>query len=126
MGKKILVVDDEPQLVRIVQFNLERAGYEVRTAFDGLEALERVEEEVPDLIILDVMMPRLDGFETLRRLRENPHTREIPVMMLTAKAQDVDVLRAWQQGADCHLAKPFNPQELLSLVRRLVGKEDPP
>jgi len=103
MPKKILAVDDEKHIVRLVQVNLERQGYEVITAYDGKEALQKVEEERPDLVVLDVMMPYMDGFEVLQNLRRNPSTRDIPVIMLTAKAQDQDVFRGWQSGVDCYL-----------------------
>ena len=119
MPKKILAVDDERHIVRLVQVNLERAGYQVVTAFDGKEALEKVEAENPDLVVLDVMMPYMDGFEVLQQLRKNPATRELPVIMLTAKAQDADVFRGWQSGVDCYLTKPFNPMELISFVKRI-------
>jgi two-component system alkaline phosphatase synthesis response regulator PhoP/two-component system response regulator VicR len=119
MPKKILAVDDEKHIVRLVQVNLERQGYEVVTANDGREALEKVESERPDLVVLDVMMPYMDGFEVLQNLRRNPSTRDIPVIMLTAKAQDADVFRGWQSGVDCYLTKPFNPMELISFVKRI-------
>ncbi len=119
MAKKILAVDDERHIVRLVQVNLERQGYEVVTAFDGKEALEKVESENPDLIVLDVMMPYMDGFEVLQHLKKNQNTRDIPVIMLTAKAQDADVFRGWQSGVDCYLTKPFNPMELIAFVRRI-------
>ena len=119
MPKKILAVDDEKHIVRLIQVNLERAGYQVVTAFDGVEALKKVQEENPDLVVLDVMMPQMDGFETLKNLKANPQTRNIPVIMLTAKAQDADVFRGWQSGVDCYLTKPFNPLELLTFVKRI-------
>ena len=119
MPKKILAVDDERHIVRLVQVNLERAGYTVVTAFDGREALEKVESEQPDLVVLDVMMPYMDGFEVLQTLRKNQSTRDLPVIMLTAKAQDADVFRGWQSGVDCYLTKPFNPMELISFVKRI-------
>lgn len=119
MPRKILAVDDEKHIVRLVQVNLERAGYEVVTANDGKEALQKVQDENPDLVVLDVMMPYMDGFEVLQNLRRNPATREIPVIMLTAKAQDADVFKGWQSGVDCYLTKPFNPMELLSFVKRI-------
>ena len=119
MQKKILAVDDERHIVRLVQVNLERAGYQVVTAFDGREALEKVESEQPDLVVLDVMMPYMDGFEVLQTLRKNQSTRDLPVIMLTAKAQDADVFRGWQSGVDCYLTKPFNPMELISFVKRI-------
>ncbi len=124
MPKKILACDDEKHIVRLVQVNLERQGYEVVTANDGKEALQKVEEENPDLIVLDVMMPYMDGFEVLQNLRRNPATREIPVIMLTAKAQDADVFRGWQSGVDCYLTKPFNPMELISFVKRIFNSMD--
>ncbi len=119
MPKKILAVDDERHIVRLVQVNLERAGYEVITAYDGKDALEKVASENPDLVVLDVMMPYMDGFEVLQNLRKNQSTRELPVIMLTAKAQDADVFRGWQSGVDCYLTKPFNPMELISFVKRI-------
>ena len=119
MPRKILACDDEKNIVRLVQANLERAGYEVVTANDGKEALQKVAEETPDLLVLDVMMPYMDGFEVLQHLRRNPSTRDIPVIMLTAKAQDADVFKGWQSGVDCYLTKPFNPLELLSFVKRI-------
>ena len=123
MPKKILAVDDEKHIVRLVQVNLERAGYTVVTANDGKEALEKVAEENPDLVVLDVMMPYMDGFEVLQNLRRSPATRDIPVIMLTAKAQDADVFKGWQSGVDCYLTKPFNPMELLSFVKRIFSAE---
>src|SRR5438094_5646958 len=125
MPKKILAVDDERHIVRLVEVNLARAGYQVVTAFDGREALQKVESEKPDLIVLDVMMPYMDGFEVLRNLKANPDTREIPVIMLTAKAQDADVFRGWQSGVDCYLTKPFNPMELLTFVKRIFDSQNP-
>jgi two-component system alkaline phosphatase synthesis response regulator PhoP/two-component system response regulator VicR len=119
MPKKILAVDDERHIVRLVEVNLQRAGYQVVTAYDGKEALEKVKSENPDLVVLDVMMPYMDGFEVLKNLKADPSTAEIPVIMLTAKAQDADVFRGWQSGVDCYLTKPFNPMELLTFVKRI-------
>lgn len=124
MPRKILAVDDEKHIVRLVQVNLERQGYEVITANDGKEALQKVEDEHPDLLVLDVMMPYMDGFEVLQNLRRNPSTAEIPVIMLTAKAQDADVFRGWQSGVDCYLTKPFNPMELIAFVSRIFKSMD--
>jgi two-component system alkaline phosphatase synthesis response regulator PhoP/two-component system response regulator VicR len=117
---KILAVDDQVHIVRLMQVNLERNGYQVVTAYDGEQALEKVKTENPDLIVCDVMMPRKDGFEVLRELKADPSTRDIPFIMLTAKAQDADVLRGWSSGVDCYLTKPFNPQELLAFVKRVL------
>ncbi len=122
--KRVLVVDDERHIVRLVQVNLERQGYEVLTAYDGVECLEKAKSQQPDLIILDVMMPRMDGFEALQRLKTDPETSHIPVIMLTARAQDRDVLQGYQYGADLYLTKPFSPMELLSLVRRVFESQE--
>ncbi len=119
MARKILVVDDERHIVRLVQVNLEKVGYQVVTAYDGVEALEQVTKERPDMIILDVMMPRMDGFEVLKKLQADPQTRDIPVIMLTAKAQDADIFRGWSSGVSSYLTKPFNPRELLTFVQRI-------
>ncbi|CCW34262.1 response regulator with CheY-like receiver domain and winged-helix DNA-binding domain [Chthonomonas calidirosea] len=121
MPKKILAVDDERAIVRLVQINLERQGYQVVTAYDGKEALEKVASEKPDLVVLDVMMPYMDGFEVLQQLRKNPETRDLPVIMLTAKAQDTDVFRGYTSGVDLYLTKPFNPMELVSFVKRIFS-----
>ncbi|MHB0937312.1 MAG: response regulator transcription factor [Armatimonadota bacterium] len=117
--KKILAVDDERHIVRLIQVNLERAGYQVLTAFDGREALKKIEDEHPDLVVLDVMMPYMNGLETLKQIRANPKTRNLPVIMLTAKAQDQDVFQGYSYGVDIYLTKPFNPVELLTFVKRI-------
>ena len=120
-GKRILVVDDERHIVRLAQVNLEKAGYEVVTAYDGKEALEAIAAQKIDLVVLDVMMPYVDGFEVLQTLRKDPKTHDLPVIMLTAKAQDEDVFRGWQSGVDCYLTKPLNAMQLLFQVRRILG-----
>ncbi len=119
MQKTILAVDDERSIVRLVQINLERHGYRVVTAFDGREALAKIAEETPDMVVTDVMMPYVDGFELLRTLKKSAATRDLPVIMLTAKAMDADVTAGWQSGADCYLTKPFNPSELVAFVKRI-------
>lgn len=119
MAKKILAVDDEKHIVRLVQINLEKEGYEVVTANTGREALEKVASEKPDLVVMDVMMPEMDGLEALAALKNDEATANIPVIMLTAKAQDADVFRGWQSGADLYLTKPFNPMELVTFVKRI-------
>lgn len=122
--KKILVVDDERHIVRLIQVNLERAGYQVATAFDGREGLKKITSEKPDLVVLDVMMPYLDGFEVLKRMKADAATKDIPVIMLTAKAQDADVFRGWASGVDMYLTKPFNPVELLTFVKRIFEAQE--
>ncbi len=124
MAKKILAVDDEKHIVRLVQINLQKEGYDVVTASNGREALERVAADKPDLIIMDVMMPEMDGFEALKVLKADDATSGIPVIMLTAKAQDADVFSGWQKGADLYLTKPFNPTELLTFVKRIFSSQE--
>jgi len=126
MGKRILVVDDERHIVRLVQVNLERAGYEILTAYDGIEALDKVKTESPDMVVLDVMMPRMDGFEVLKNLQADPRYQNIPVIMLTAKAQDADIFKGWASGVSSYLTKPFNPRELLVFVERIFQSMDEP
>jgi two-component system alkaline phosphatase synthesis response regulator PhoP/two-component system response regulator VicR len=121
MPTKILVCDDERHIVRLIQVNLERQGYQVVTAFDGKEGLEKVKSEKPDLCVLDVMMPYMDGFELLKNIRREPETENLPVIMLTAKAQDKDVFEGYHYGADMYLTKPFNPMELVTFVKRIVS-----
>ncbi|HOC31016.1 MAG: response regulator [Armatimonadetes bacterium] len=121
---KILAVDDERNIARLVQVNLERQGHQVTVAYDGEEALQKVAQEKFDLIVCDVMMPRKDGFQVLNELKANPATAEIPVIMLTAKAQDADVFRGWSSGVDCYLTKPFNPQELVNFVQRVLESQN--
>ena len=125
MPYKILVVDDEKHIRRLIEVNLAQRGYEIEQAADGIEALEKISDDKFDLIILDVMMPRKDGFETLKEIINNPETMEIPVIMLTAKAQDADVFHGWASGVSAYLTKPFNPKELLTFVERVIqGSQD--
>ncbi|GIV03309.1 MAG: response regulator [Armatimonadetes bacterium] len=120
MATRILVCDDERSIVRLIQVNLERQGWEVITAYDGKEGLEKILKEKPDVVVLDVMMPYMDGFEVLKNLRREPDTQNIPVVMLTAKAQDKDVFEGYHYGADVYLTKPFNPMELVTFIKRIL------
>ncbi|HLK13694.1 MAG TPA: response regulator [Fimbriimonadaceae bacterium] len=124
MAQKVLVCDDERHIVRLIQVNLERQGYQVVTAFDGKEGLEKIRAEKPKLVVLDVMMPYMDGFEVLKNLRREPETEHLPVIMLTAKAQDKDVFEGYHYGADMYLTKPFNPMELVTFVKRIMENSD--
>src|SRR4026209_2957862 len=117
MPESILVVDDDPDIARFVEVNLRSAGYEGSGAGDGEEALERAGEIRPDLVLLDVMMPRLDGFEVAQRLRKNPQTANTSIIMLTAKALSSDKVTGLQSGADDYIIKPFDPIELLARVK---------
>ena len=119
---RVLVVDDEADISTILALALRRAGYEVSTAADGLQALEAIKRERPDLVILDVMMPKLDGFETLRRLRDGGPTAALPVIMLTARAQLADRMKGFERGADDYVAKPFEPSEIIARVQSVLKR----
>lgn len=123
MAKKILAVDDERYITRLIEVNLKREGYVVTTALDGKEALEKVAADRPDLIILDVKMPHMDGFAVLKALKESDETRDIPVVMLTAKRHDADILMSWKSGVECFLSKPFSPPELSAILQRIFAGE---
>jgi DNA-binding response OmpR family regulator len=124
--KKVLAVDDQPQIVRLIQVNLQKAAFEVIPAYDGEEALEKLREHRPDLVILDVIMPKRDGFDVLRTIKADPETAHIPVVMLTVKAQDADIFEGLKEGAELYLPKPFHPNELVTLVRRVLEAKDAP
>ena len=119
---KILVVDDEPETVELVEFNLAQAGYDVATARDGAEALESARRLQPQLIILDVMMPEMDGMEVCRLLRRDPATSAIPIIMLTAKASEADRILGLELGADDYVVKPFSPRELVLRTQKLIER----
>lgn len=118
----VLVADDDPDILDLVRYRLERSGYEVAVARDGLEAVQLAGELSPSLAVLDVMMPSLNGFEVTRRLREDPATREIPVILLTARAQEADVQEGFDAGADDYIRKPFSPRELSARVQAVLGR----
>jgi two-component system alkaline phosphatase synthesis response regulator PhoP len=124
---KILLVDDEPDILEIISFNLEKVGYQVTTASNGLEALKQAKKTLPHLIILDVMMPELDGIETCERLRQEEQFQETIIMFLTARGEDYSYVAAFDAGADDYVTKPIKPKVLLSkvkgLLRRLKKKE---
>ena len=120
--KRVLVVDDEPEIGRILAMILRAAGFDASAVEGGRAALARLAETPADLVILDVIMPDLDGFETLRRLREAPTTARVPVVMLTANASDADRVRAEQLGADDFIAKPFEPSDTVARVRALIAR----
>ncbi|MGQ9848948.1 MAG: response regulator transcription factor [Aggregatilineaceae bacterium] len=122
-AKRILVVDDEPRMIGFIRMNLELEGYQVLEAHDGLKALEMVRTQLPDLVLLDVMMPGLDGFETLRMLREFSN---VPVIMLTAKGEEEDKVRGLELGADDYVTKPFGSRELSSRVRAVLRRAEMP
>jgi DNA-binding response OmpR family regulator len=118
-NERIAVIDDDPLIVRLVRLHLDKAGYKVSTAADGERGLDLVATEIPDLVILDLMLPKLDGYEVCRRIRE---FSLVPVVMLTAKGEQVDKLRGFEMGADDYLTKPFAPQELLARVQAVLRR----
>jgi DNA-binding response OmpR family regulator len=118
----VLCADDDEDILALVAFRLERSGYTVLQARDGEEALELALREQPDLAVLDVMMPKLDGFELTKRLRAAEATSRMPIILLTARAQDVDVSQGFEAGADDYLRKPFSPQELRTRVQAMLGR----
>ena len=113
----ILIVDDEEPIQELLRFNLEKEGYKVYAAKDGSEALQRLEKEKPDLVVLDVMLPGMDGLEVCRQLRQNPRFRDLPVIMLTAKGEEIDKVLGLELGADDYMTKPFSPRELVARIR---------
>jgi len=122
MAQRILVVDDEPSIILSLQYLLQREGYEVDIAADGEAALEVVARRPPALIVLDVMLPTMSGFEVCRRLRADPTRAGIRVLMLTARGGDTEVQKGLKLGADLYVTKPFSTHELLEQVRRLLGE----
>ncbi len=118
---RILVVDDDDVIRQLITVNLELEGFEVLTAFDGQDCLDKVKEVQPVVITLDIMMPRLDGWEAASRLRADPETAGIKVVLLSARAQEADFQRGTGIGVDAYLTKPFDPDELIATVRRLAG-----
>lgn len=118
----VLVADDDNDIRSLVIFRLERAGYRTVAARDGDEALALAIERRPDLAVLDVMMPKRDGYEVTQRLRSNDATRAMPVILLTARAQEADVARGFEAGADDYIRKPFSPQELTARVQAILGR----
>jgi DNA-binding response OmpR family regulator len=118
--KTILICDDDPLLVDLLEYRLAARGYAVVVAEDGGKALRRLQEMRPDAVLLDAMMPVIDGYEVLRQIRENPETARIPVIMLTARKQEKDIVAALELGANDYLVKPFIPEELIARLGRLI------
>src|SRR6516162_7864867 len=117
---KILVVDDEPEAVELVEFNLKQAGFDVLTAADGAEALKKAHAALPSLVVLDLMLPEVDGLEVCKMLRRDPATANIPIVMVTAKAAEIDRVLGLELGADDYLTKPFSPRELVLRIKRIL------
>jgi two-component system phosphate regulon response regulator PhoB len=121
----VLIVEDEPPLVELLSYNLEKAGFQAQIARDGDEALLAVEERRPDLVLLDWMLPYVSGIEICRRLRRNPETRDLPIILLTARGEEDDRIRGLEAGADDYVVKPFSPSELVARVRAVLRRTRP-
>jgi two-component system, OmpR family, phosphate regulon response regulator PhoB len=121
----VLVVEDEASVLELIRYNLEKEGYDVRTALDGEEALLTIDERQPDILLLDWMLPRLAGIEVCRRLRSKPATRNLPIIMLTAKAEEADRIRGLDTGADDYMVKPFSVTELTARIRAVLRRIRP-
>ena len=122
MAYKILVVDDEPTIVRLMEFILARQGHEMIVAVNVEEALEKIKSQHPDLVLLDIMMPRIDGYEVAQRLRADPATAALPIIMLSAKAQDEDIRKGVEVGVDEYVTKPFTPDHLVQVVTKYLDR----
>lgn len=122
MKSKILVVDDEPEAVELIEFNLKQAGFEVVSAADGAEALMKARSALPGLIVLDLMLPEVDGMEVCKMLKRDAATARIPIIMLTAKAAEIDRVLGLELGADDYVTKPFSPRELVLRIRKLLSR----
>lgn len=125
MSKKILIVDDEKDIVELLEFNLETEGYKTITAFDGEEAIKKAITSTPDLILLDIMLPKKDGLEVLRELRTSAVTRNIPVIFLTAKGSEIDEVIGLELGADDYIIKPISIRKLLARIKKVFRKPTP-
>ncbi|MDP3617517.1 MAG: response regulator [Rhodoferax sp.] len=121
MKKRILIADDEPNIVLSLEYLMKREGFEVEVAIDGEAALQAIAAQVPDLVLLDIMLPRKDGFDVCQQIRSHPQWQSIKVVMLTAKGRDTEVSKGIALGADAYMTKPFSTMDLVAQVRQLLG-----
>lgn len=121
MSKRVLIADDEPNIVVSLEFLVKQKGYDVRVVHAGDDALKVVAEFQPDLVLLDVMMPRISGYEVCQKLRENPAFRDIKIIMLSAKGRDVEVSKGLAVGADAYVTKPFSTRDLMARIEQMLG-----
>ena len=122
---RILVADDDPAIQKVLFQTFRLEGYEVATASDGEEALTELEGELPDVVVLDVMMPKLDGFDVLKRIRADPRTKALPVILLTARSSQDDIWQGWQSGVDYYMTKPFDVEDLLKFLEHVLTPKTP-
>jgi len=125
MRRTVLLVDDEPNIVLSLEFLVKQAGYEARVARDGESALKEIEERKPDLVLLDVMLPKRDGFDVCRRIRANPEWNDIRIVMLTAKGRDSEREKGLALGADAYITKPFSTREAMEQIKRFLDDKEP-
>jgi DNA-binding response OmpR family regulator len=121
MKKRILIADDEPNIVLSLEYLMKREGFEVQVAIDGEAALQAISAQLPDLVLLDIMLPRKDGFDVCQQIRSHPQWQSIKVVMLTAKGRDTEVSKGIALGADAYMTKPFSTMDLVAQVRQLLG-----
>jgi phosphate regulon transcriptional regulator PhoB len=121
-GARILIVEDDPDILELVQYNLQRKGFQVLSSSNGENGLKLAKERVPDLIVLDLMLPGMGGLTVCQQLKEDPRTKDIPVVMLTAKSEENDIITGLEMGADDYVAKPFSPKELVARVRAILRR----
>ncbi|MEP3244585.1 MAG: phosphate regulon transcriptional regulator PhoB [Sneathiella sp.] len=122
---RVLIVEDEPSMVELLRYNLESEGFEVASALDGEEAMLTIEEQKPDMVLLDWMLPKLSGIEICRRLRRDQEYRNLPVIMITARGEETDRVRGLDVGADDYMSKPFSPAELMARIRAVLRRHNP-
>lgn len=122
---RVLIVEDEPSMVELLRYNLESEGFEVSSALDGEEAMLTIEEQKPDMVLLDWMLPKLSGIEICRRLRRDQEYRNLPVIMITARGEETDRVRGLDVGADDYMSKPFSPAELMARIRAVLRRHNP-
>jgi len=120
---KILIVEDDPTTVQLIEFLLKKNNFEVLIAYNGVESLQIAKKEKLDLILMDVMMPKMDGIEAIEKLKKDENTRDIPIIILSALGQEMDVMRGLQAGASSYIVKPFSPQELLAEINKKLTKK---
>lgn len=126
MATKILIVEDENDIAELIRYNVERAGYQAQVVRDGHQALQLLRREVPDLLVLDLMLPGMDGLELCRRLRAEPATRALPIIVVTAKGEETDRVVGLELGADDYIVKPFSPRELVARLRAVLRRREGP
>ena len=122
MSKKIVLAEDEPQIARLIKFKLEKEGFEIEWKDNGEDAFNAIKEMKPDLALLDVMMPVMDGYQVLKKVKEDDNLKHIPVIMLTAKGQERDVVKGFDLGSEDYIVKPFRPAELVARIKKILGE----